>query len=153
MFCGAKQTGQFKVKDFLLKRPPLFSICTYFCPALIPPQKTALHTHSALKLLLEGEEALKGLNPRADGTRARMGPDSQDGRGKKANSKEVEVKRLPEKWLVIENMVMFWKNTRMTQSLCSLYRNAPHLSFSPFIHAAFSLLPLLTTVNTFQEGS
>lgn len=116
VFCGAKKAGQLKVKDFLLKQPPLFSICTYFCLALILPQKTALHTHSALKLLLEGKEALKGLNPRADGTRARMGPDRQDGQGKKANSKEVEVKRLPEEWLDIENMLMFLKNTRMTQS-------------------------------------
>lgn len=42
------------------------------------PQKIAFHTHSALKLLLEGKEALKGLNPRADGTWARTG---QDGAG------------------------------------------------------------------------
>lgn len=61
--------------------------CTYFCPALILyPQKTALHTHSAFKLLLEGKEALKGLNHRADGTRARTG---QLGRDQKAKSERM----------------------------------------------------------------
>lgn len=38
-----------------------------------------------------------------------MGQDRQDGRGKKAKSKEVEVKRLPEKVLGIENMLMALK--------------------------------------------
>lgn len=85
VFCGAaRRRGQLKVKDFLLKHPLLFSPCTYFCPALILPslKKTAFHTHSALKLLLEGKEALKGLNPRADGTWARMEKDRLDGCGK-----------------------------------------------------------------------
>lgn len=86
--------GQFKVEVLLLKCPPMFSICTYFCPALIRHQKTAFHTLSALKLLVEGKEALKGLKPRADGTRARTALDRQDGRGEKANSMEAEVKRL-----------------------------------------------------------
>lgn len=79
MFCGDKRTGQ---KNFL-KRPFLFSVCPYFCLALILLQKTAFHTHSALKLLLLGQEALRGLNPKADGTLARTDLDEQDGWGKK----------------------------------------------------------------------
>lgn len=67
-----------------------WSICSCSHPVPISVQlwsfprlkKTAFHTHSALKLLLEGKEALKGLNPRADGTWASMEKDRLDGRGK-----------------------------------------------------------------------
>lgn len=62
-----------------------------------PPKKTAFHTHSALKLLLEGKEALKGLNLRVDGSpgQDRAGQPAGLGGGgerQKRKSKEEEVK-------------------------------------------------------------
>lgn len=53
------------------------------------------------------------------------------------------MKRIPEKMLLIENMYIFIKNSKRAMKLSS------------FIHSAFSLVffLLLTTVNTFQEGS
>lgn len=101
---GNKKRGQSEVRDFLLKRPLLYSICTYFCPALILNQKTAFHTHSALKLLLKGKEALKGLNPGADGGRPGWGRIDRTYRGEEAKSKEVEVRRVPEVVQRLENM-------------------------------------------------
>lgn len=54
-------------------------------PSPPPPKKNAFHTYSALKLLLEGKEALKGLNPRVDGSpgQDRAGQPAGPGRKKK----------------------------------------------------------------------
>lgn len=153
---GNKKQEQLKVRDFLLKHPFLFSICTYFCLALILPQKTAFHTHSALKLLLEGKEALKGLNPRADGTRARMGQDRQDGQGKKGEVKGSGGEKTPGEGAGYRKYVnVFEKRTAVKSiiKLQSFHRGAAYFSYFSFYTHCLLFAFLLTTVNTFQEGS
>lgn len=82
---------QVKVKAVL----PLLLSYLFLSGSDPSPQKTAFPTHSALKLLLEGKEALKGLNPWVDGSpgQDRAGqPAGPRGERKARKSKEEEVK-------------------------------------------------------------
>ena len=127
-----------------------------------PPKKSAFHTHSALKLLLEGKEALKGLKPRADGTQARTGQDKQDGWGKKGEVKGAGGKKTSLRgcwWLKICQCLWRIQGEQSGPFFLSsffFFTEKLHIWVSfPFIHCLCLLFAffLLTRVNTFQEGS